>query len=64
MEEELIQRSDDKEATAKNRLKVYMEQTQPLLNYYEKQGSLTTLDGNRDPAQVFKEVKAVLESHR
>jgi len=61
---ELIQRSDDKEATAKNRLKVYMEQTQPLLNYYEKQGSLTTLDGNRDPEEVFKDVKAILESHR
>ena len=58
---ELIQRSDDKEETVKNRLQVYMDQTQPLLNYYEKQGSLITLDGNRDPQEVFIEVKAILE---
>ena len=61
---ELIQRSDDKEATVKNRLKVYMEQTQPLLNYYEQQGCLTTLDGDRNPVVVFEEVKAILERHR
>jgi adenylate kinase len=60
----LVQRSDDKEATVKNRLKVYQEQTQPLLNYYEQQGNLTTLNGNRDPAEVFKDVKAILENIR
>jgi adenylate kinase len=58
---ELVQRSDDKEDTVKNRLKVYQEQTQPLLNYYEQQGNLTTLDGNRDSEEVFKDVKAILE---
>jgi len=59
---ELIQRSDDREETVKNRLKVYTEQTQPLLNYYENQKILTTLDGNRDATEVFKDVKTVLES--
>ena len=59
---ELIQRSDDREETVKNRLKVYTEQTQPLLNYYENQKILTTLDGNRDTIEVFKDVKTVLES--
>jgi len=33
----LIQRADDTEATAKNRLEVYDRNTAPLLNYYEKQ---------------------------
>ncbi len=61
---ELVQRSDDKEETVKNRLKVYQDQTQPLLNYYEQQGSLTTLDGNRDSLEVFKDVKAILENLR
>jgi adenylate kinase len=61
---ELVQRSDDREETVKNRLKVYMEQTQPLLNYYENQGILTTVDGNRDTKEVFKDVKAVLENLR
>jgi adenylate kinase len=58
---ELIQRSDDKEETVKNRLKVYAEQTQPLLNYYEKAGKLKSLDGNRDPQFVFKDVQSLLE---
>ena len=58
---ELIQRSDDKLDTVKNRLQVYMEQTQPLLAYYEKKGNLITLEGNRDPKEVFAEVKAILE---
>ncbi|CFX05050.1 Adenylate kinase/UMP-CMP kinase [Syntrophomonas zehnderi OL-4] len=57
----LMQRDDDKEATVKNRLKIYMEQTQPLLNYYEKQGTLRTIDGNRDPKDVFADVVLVLE---
>ncbi|MDD3364282.1 MAG: adenylate kinase [Syntrophomonas sp.] len=61
---ELVQRSDDKEETVKNRLKVYQDQTQPLLNYYEQQGNLTTLDGNRDSVEVFKDVKAILENLR
>ncbi|MDD4170932.1 MAG: adenylate kinase [Syntrophomonas sp.] len=58
---ELIQRSDDKDETVKNRIKVYMEQTQPLLNYYEKQGNLTNLDGKRHPQEVFSDVKSILE---
>lgn len=58
---ELIQRSDDKEETARNRLKVYMDQTQPLLKYYEQLDILVTLDGNRNPQILFGEVKAELE---
>jgi adenylate kinase len=57
---ELVQRSDDKEETVKNRLKVYAEQTQPLLSYYEKAGKLKSLDGNRDPQIVFKDVQSLL----
>lgn len=60
---ELVQRSDDKAETVKNRLKVYAEQTQPLLNYYEKAGKLNSLDGNRDPQDVFKDVKSLLEKY-
>ncbi|NLV21581.1 MAG: adenylate kinase [Syntrophomonadaceae bacterium] len=58
---ELVQRSDDKEETVKNRLQVYAEQTQPLLGYYEKAGKLKSLDGNRDPQVVFKDVQSLLE---
>jgi adenylate kinase len=59
---ELVQRSDDKEETVKNRLNVYNEQTQPLIDYYAKQGSLKTVDGNRDTNVVFEDVKRVLEN--
>ncbi|MEQ8235689.1 MAG: adenylate kinase [Syntrophomonadaceae bacterium] len=58
---ELVQRSDDKEETAKNRLQVYMDQTEPLLKYYENKGILVTLDGNRNPQVVFGEVSRELE---
>jgi adenylate kinase len=61
---ELIQRNDDKEETAKNRLKVYMEQTQPLLDYYQKQGCLKDIDGNRDTKKVFADVTSELEKIR
>lgn len=59
---ELIQRSDDKAETVKNRLQVYMEQTQPLLDYYKKQGCLVSVDGNRNTNDVFAEVKKILEN--
>jgi len=61
---ELTQRSDDKEETARNRLKVYAEQTQPLLDYYEKQGNLKNVDGDRDPQVVFAEIAQALENLR
>lgn len=56
-----MQRADDKAETVENRIKVYMEQTQPLLSYYAQQGNLVTLDGQRDPQVVFQDVKALLE---
>lgn len=58
----LVQRADDKEETVKNRLKVYMDQTAPLLDYYDKQGSLKSIDGDRDTKEVFEDIKKVLES--
>lgn len=56
----LIQRADDTEATAKNRLEVYDNQTAPLLEFYEKQGILKTVDGDQSLDQVFEDIKAVL----
>ena len=39
---ELIRRKDDTEETVKSRLKTYFKQTSPLVEYYEKQGTLLT----------------------
>ena len=59
---ELVQREDDQEETVKNRLKVYQQQTQPLLEYYAQQGSLKDIDGNRPAAEVFKDIEQLLKS--
>jgi len=44
----LFQRPDDNEATVANRLKVYDEQTRPLVGYYRKQGLLRSIDAQGD----------------
>ncbi len=56
----LIQRADDTEATASNRLKVYDEQTAPLLAYYNKQNLLKTVNGDQPVDKVFEDIKKVL----
>ena len=59
---ELIQRSDDQGETVAERLKVYQEQTNPLLTYYARQNVLQEIDGNRDSKLVFADIKNLLES--
>ncbi len=59
--EPLIQRDDDKEDAIRNRLKVYHEQTAPLVSYYEKKGMLTTIDASPRPDAVYEALKKALE---
>ncbi len=56
----LILRDDDKPETVKNRLSVYHEQTQPLIDYYSKQGILKEVDGTVDMEEVFNAITAIL----
>lgn len=49
----LIQRDDDKEETVRNRLRVYQEQTAPLIEYYRKKGKLVDIDGAGGIDAVF-----------
>ena len=56
----LILRNDDKPETVANRLRVYHEQTQPLIDYYEKEGILCTVDGTMDINDVFNAIKEIL----
>lgn len=60
---ELYQRDDDKEATVRNRLAVYMRQTQPLIEHYTKQGLVRHIDGVGSVDEVFARIREVLESH-
>ena len=61
---ELVLRNDDKPETVGKRLKVYHDQTQPLIDYYEKAGILKTVDGTKDLGDVFKEIEGILESFK
>lgn len=58
---ELYQRSDDTLETAQNRLKVYNDQTEPLIAYYSEQGLLKRIQGDRKIEQVFCDILNGLE---
>lgn len=58
----LTHRSDDNEQTVANRLKVYQQQTAPLVNYYKAQGKLRTVRGVGAVNAIFKNVTDIIES--
>ena len=57
---ELVLRDDDKPETVQNRLKVYHDQTQPLINFYEKKGVLRSVDGTLPMEEVFTAITKIL----
>ncbi|MBN1521416.1 MAG: adenylate kinase [Candidatus Aureabacteria bacterium] len=57
---ELYQRDDDKEETVKNRLDVYKESTEPLIDYYRKKGILETFDGDKQIDDIYSDIMRVL----
>lgn len=57
---EMYQRDDDNEATVRNRLDVYEKSTSPLIDYYRGCDLLVTIDGDRDPDEVYADIKATL----
>lgn len=57
---ELFQRDDDQEATIRSRLKVYDEQTAPLIAYYRKAGLLRPIDGKGGMEEILGRITAVL----
>lgn len=58
---ELYQRADDSEATMKNRLSVYEAQTKPLIDYYQKAGLYTEIDGRQAIDKVTSDLVNVLK---
>jgi adenylate kinase len=56
----LVLRDDDKPETVLNRLKIYHEQTQPLIDYYTGKGVLKTVDGTKDMNDVFADIVGIL----
>ncbi len=59
---ELIQRDDDTDETVQKRLKIYQEQTQPLLDFYKNKGILISVNGDQDIEKVFSDIKISIEN--
>ncbi len=57
---ELYQREDDKAETVKRRIRVYLEQTKPLIAFYQVRGVLREVDGTRSIEAVSTDMLAVL----
>ena len=57
---DLVLRDDDKPETVLNRLKVYHDQTQPLIDFYTEKGVLKTVDGTVDMKDVFTAITDIL----
>ena len=60
----LIQRDDDKPDVIRNRLRVYHEQTEPLVDYYDEQGLMRRIDGTRTAVEVHDHIRAVIATLR
>ena len=59
---DLFQRPDDNEETVRNRLAVYSERTQPLIDYYAKKGLLRRIDADGSLHDVSQRLEAVLRA--
>lgn len=58
--DELFIRDDDRPETVQNRLRVYQEQTQPLIDYYGNQGKVINVPATGTIEEIFADVKKVL----
>ena len=58
---ELYIRDDDKIESIRNRLRVYKEQTEPLIAYYRDKGLLREIDSSRSPQHSLEQIKNILE---
>lgn len=57
---DLIHRSDDREEAVRQRLRVYQEQTAPLIEHYDKLGLLRRVDAGAEPDEVAQSVESAL----
>jgi adenylate kinase len=59
--EMLYQRDDDNKETVSTRIKVYMEQTEPLIAYYKEQDLLLDVDGTKSIDAIFETISKALD---
>lgn len=56
----LVKRNDDNEETFNVRFDTYMNETAPLIEYYQNKGNLYQIDSSKNPEEVYQEIKKVL----
>jgi len=56
----LIRRKDDREDVIRERLRVYHEQTRPVIDFYRASGKYFPVDGNWEPDDVYDELRKVV----
>jgi adenylate kinase len=60
----LVQRDDDRPETVEKRLRVYHEQTKPIVEHYDEHGILKRFDGTRPPTEVHDHLRATIATLR
>jgi adenylate kinase len=59
---ELIQRDDDTEETVRERLRVFEENTAPVIEFYDEGGDLVEIDGEGSPDEVWERLESAVEA--
>jgi len=62
IQERLVQREDDEEETVRERLRVYRENTEPVIGHFRERGDLVEVDGEASPDDVFHRITDVVET--
>ena len=57
---QLVQRADDNAETVRARLATYDEQTRPLIDYYRSTDLLRTVDGGREPEEIYRDIEQIV----
>ncbi len=61
LENNLVQRADDNLESVRQRLVTFEESTEPLIEYYEKSGRLTRIDGNREVEEIYADLERLVQ---
>ena len=59
---ELVQRDDDTEETVRERLRVFEENTAPVIEFYDERGDLVEVDGVGSPDEVWERLESAVEA--
>ena len=60
IQDRLVQREDDEEDTVRDRLQVYRENTEPVIEHFRDRGDLVEIDGEAAPGEVFGRICDVI----